>query len=62
MGGDRLPPPAGDDGGWRAFIEPALTTALIDDVLPLFEEPELYAQELRDFFRPFRAQVPAPTS
>ena len=22
-----------------------------------FEEPELYAQELRDFFRPFRSQV-----
>ena len=22
-----------------------------------FEEPELYAQELRDFFRPFRAEV-----
>jgi hypothetical protein len=40
MGVDRLPPAAGDDGGWRAFIEPALTTALIDDVLPLFEEPE----------------------
>jgi hypothetical protein len=22
-----------------------------------FEEPELYAQELRDFFRPYRAAV-----
>ena len=40
MGVDRLPPDSGDESGWRAFIEPALTTALIDDVLPLFAEPE----------------------
>lgn len=40
VGVDRQPPAAGDDGGWRAFIEPALTTASIDDVLPLFEDPE----------------------
>jgi len=40
VGIDRLPPAGGDDAGWRGFIEPALTTALIDDVLPLMHEPE----------------------
>ena len=40
LGMERLPPRAHDDAGWRGFIEPALTTALIDDVLPLFDEPE----------------------
>jgi len=40
VGIDRLPPVDGDDAGWRSFIEPALTTALIDDVLPLMHEPE----------------------
>jgi ArsR family transcriptional regulator len=33
-------PAHGDVEGWRAYLEPALTTALSDDVLPLLADPE----------------------
>lgn len=32
-------PDADDQNGWRAYVEPALTTALIDDVLALLNDP-----------------------
>jgi ArsR family transcriptional regulator len=33
------PPRIEDEAGWRAYLEPALTTALIDDVLDLIRNP-----------------------
>lgn len=33
-------PERGDDQGWRDYLEPALTTSLIDDVLGLLANPE----------------------
>ena len=35
------PPRTDDDAGWRTYLEPALTTALIDDVLELVRNPQL---------------------
>jgi len=33
------PPRMDDEAGWRTYLEPALTTALIDDVLELIKNP-----------------------
>jgi len=33
------PPRADDESGWRTYLEPALTTALIDDVLAMIRNP-----------------------
>jgi DNA-binding transcriptional ArsR family regulator len=39
LGSERSAPDADDESGWRAFLEPALTTAHIDDVLELIGDP-----------------------
>ena len=52
--GDIVPPP-------RAWLERSTNVVMITEPrgghFAPFEEPELYAQELRDFFRPFRSAV-----
>ena len=53
--GDLLRPP-------RAWLERTANTVRVTEPargghFAPFEEPELYAQELRDFFRPFRSEA-----
>jgi ArsR family transcriptional regulator len=42
------PPRIDDESGWRAYLEPALTTALIDDVLELIRNPHVLKQRTID--------------
>jgi DNA-binding transcriptional ArsR family regulator len=37
-----------DEAGWRAYLEPALTTALIDDVLDLIRNPQILKERTID--------------
>jgi pimeloyl-ACP methyl ester carboxylesterase len=58
--GDVVRPP-------RAWLERTANTVRVTEPdrgghFAAFEEPELYAQELRDFFRPYRAHHPRPRS
>ena len=43
--------PASRDLMWRRFLEPALTTATADDVIPLLEQPELLRLRTINLFR-----------
>ncbi len=43
--------PDARDIAWRRFLEPALTTATADDVIPLIEQPELLRLRTINLFR-----------
>jgi pimeloyl-ACP methyl ester carboxylesterase len=58
--GDIVPPP-------RAWLERTANVVRVTEPprgghFAPFEEPELYAEELRAFFRPYRAAVAGPGS
>jgi len=57
LGTPRTAPPMGDDGAWRRFTEPAVTTATSDDVIALVAEPAVLKERTLTLIRGIWDQV-----